>query len=935
MDRLRAPVGADPTRVQPPIDRVLQDSSLYLLGNVASRLVGFLAIPFYSRFLSPAQYGLIELVELSTQTVAIALGLQAIGAALSRLFHDQKTHEAEQAVVSTSLIATAVLSAAVTILAVAGARPLSILVFHTEEWVDLLRAAFTAMFFSDMIEVVLVYERIRNKARFFLIYTLVTLGLTLGLNILFIGVLDAGVWGFVSSKLVVTTLGCLFLLARARREVGWRWRSAYVPELVRFGAPLVLSSLSYFAIHFSDRFFLSSAVSLAELGRYALAYRFAILVSALVGDSFSKSWGVTLYRYVDRPDWQEQFARVASYLTYVLFVTGLAIALFSPELLRVMVPKAYFPPPLLLPIIIASYLAREIGDFFRTLLLINKRSGLVGRIAGGCALLNLAANALLIPLYGIYGAAAATFLTWAVYMVVCWVVSNGEHRLPVSIPAYLRVTVLLVVVYALGSGTRVHSLPVQVLMDAAWVGVFAIAALIYFFTPAERQGALGLAGSVLLWFATRWSRAGAAVRAGAPRLIMLAYYYPPQNEIGAARPHRFARYLRRGGTEVIVVTSSALIKDPGEEQVVRVAGRHGGRAPREPPATRGGHVVHTLSKAMHGFERIFMPYDDRLAWLPHAYAAAARELRQGDVLFSTHPPVVTHLTALALKQRFGLPWIADFRDPLWGNPYRTSQRAALVDPIVERMTLECADAVIANTDASADLLRRRYPRLADKVHVIWNGFDLDDGLVPGPVPQLRRRIIAHVGTLYGTRTPMPLLLSLERLIEQGRLDPETIQFRQVGRADPNCLNLADPVMETLALLGCFHVVNHNIPVADARQQMLAAEWLLLLDMNEVNPGLQVPAKTFEYLRTGRPVLAITTPGSSTARVLEIAGTPHLCLDAGSGPQAFDDAVLAFLMAPTTLGCPAPEFWSAFEASHQVEHLARIIAAVSAGHRDTM
>ena len=101
----------------PKLGRLLQDSSLYLIGNVTVRAVGFLAIPFYSRFLSPAQYGLIELVELSTQTVAIAFGLQAIGAALSRLFHDQQTAENEQAVVSTSLIATGILSALVTIIA--------------------------------------------------------------------------------------------------------------------------------------------------------------------------------------------------------------------------------------------------------------------------------------------------------------------------------------------------------------------------------------------------------------------------------------------------------------------------------------------------------------------------------------------------------------------------------------------------------------------------------------------------------------------------------------------------------------------------------------------------------------------------------------------------------------------------------------------------
>lgn len=289
-------------RAPSSLHRVLRHSTLYLLGNVASRVVAFLAIPFYSRFLSPAQYGLIELIELSTQTAAIAFGLQAIGPALTRLFHDQTSVEAERNVVSTALIGTAALSGCVTLAALAGAGAISRAMFQTDGWASLLQAAFLAMFFGSQIEVVLVYERMRDNARFYLAYSLATLGLSLGLNIWFIGVLDAGVWGFVCSKIIVSVGGAAFLLWRLRRDVGWHWRGAYVPKFVRFGAPLIVSGLAYFAIHFSDRFFLTAAVPLAELGRYALAYRFAMMVNALIGDSFAKSWNVSLYCHTGDPE---------------------------------------------------------------------------------------------------------------------------------------------------------------------------------------------------------------------------------------------------------------------------------------------------------------------------------------------------------------------------------------------------------------------------------------------------------------------------------------------------------------------------------------------------------------------------------------------------------------------------------------------------------
>lgn len=925
-------------KVRNSLRRVFQHSALYAFGNVAGRVVAFLAIPFYSRFLSPAQYGLIELIELSTQTVAIAFGLQAIGAALTRLYHDQASPEAERSVVSTALIGAAVLSGGVAAASVAASGAISRAVFHTDAWATLLQAAFLAMFFASTIEVALVYERMRGHARFYLAYSLVTLGLNLGLNILFIGGLDAGVWGFVSSKLITSIGGAGFLAWRLRRDVGWHWRGAFVPEFVRFGGPLVLSGLSYFAIHFSDRFFLASAVSLAELGRYALAYRFALMVNALVGDSFAKSWTVSLYRHTGDPGWREQFAQVAAYFTFAVALAGFAIAVFGPELLRVMVPESFLPPALLLAILVLAYVVRDVADFFRSLLLINKRSIWVGKIALAAAVLNLLANVLLIPAYGIYGAAWATLLTWSAYLVVCWIVADREHRLPVRIASYARLLGLMAAAYAAAATIRADSFAVRVALDGASVALFAAAAAAVFLSPAERQAILRqLATSVAGALAPAPPEAPDS-RAGDRHVLMLAYYFPPQNAIGAARPHRFVRYLRRLGTPVSVVCSP--LPKPGSryEERPSTPAPHGGQhgpasdelqAIRVPCGSRmrGQRRLDAISRVLQAAQRVLLPYDDRLAWLPYACAAASAEVAPGTVLVSTHPPVVTHLAALALKRRTGRPWIADFRDPLRGNPSRTAFRAGLIDRATEWLVMHEADAVIANTDASAAMLARRYPAWAGKVSTIWNGFDPEDCMEPLPRAHRARRVISHVGSLYGARTPLPFVACLNRLIEGGAMPPGAIQFRQVGYSDPECLDPAEPAYGALQAHGCLHALTHIVPQREARQEMLTADWLLLLDMNETNPGVQIPAKTFEYIRACRPILALTTPGSSTERVLALSGIPHACVDFAAAPKRFDAEVLAFLRRPFSDVTPSARFWSEFDASRQTAALNALIDRV--------
>ena len=479
------------------LNRVLKNSTFYLLGNIASRVLGFVAIPFYSHFLTPPQYGIIELIELSTQVVGITFGLQSIGTALTRLFHEQETGAQEARLVSTSVIATALLSALIAAGAVLAAGPISLAVFHSADQAPLLQAAFVAMWFANMVEVILVYERIRDRARFFFYYSMTSLAANLSLNIYFIGFAGAGVWGFVYSKLLVTGVGSVFLLWRAMREVGWHWRQAYIPQLVRFGLPLCVASISAFAIHFSDRFFLANSVSLSELGKYALAYRFAFLASVLVGDSFAKSWNATFYHFTKEEGWKDRFAKIALYLIFALYVTALGVSLAAPELMAFMVPPSFYPPYLLLPILVLSYVFRDCGDFFRNLLLINKRSGTVGKVAFSGAVANGLLNFALIPTFGIYGAALATLGTWFAYMVVFWVIAWREHRVPVSVISFAKITLFAIGIFALGDALRTDQRFLQSAIDGVWVGLFALLCFAFYFRSGERAEILSAAQSLV------------------------------------------------------------------------------------------------------------------------------------------------------------------------------------------------------------------------------------------------------------------------------------------------------------------------------------------------------------------------------------------------------------------------------------------------------
>lgn len=903
------------------IGGVLQASSLYLVGNIASRAVGFLAIPFYSHYLSARQYGSLELIELSTQAIGITFGLQSVGAVLARLFHDQSTVDGENAIASTSVLSASLLNTVICGLCLLIAGPLGEALFHNNNGTGLLQLAFVGMWFSNLAEVILTYERIRQRAKFFFYYSMVQLVLTLACNIYFIGFAGEGVYGFVYSKLIVTGLGTLFLATRITREVGMRFRQEFVPQFVRFGGPLVLASLSAFAIHFSDRFFLTDAVSLSDLGRYALAYRFAFLVSILVGDSFGKSWNVTLYRFSGREEWKEQFARVAHYLMFALFFVALGICLNALLLLRFMVPPEYFPPNFVLPALVFAYVLRECGDFFRNLLLIDKRSGVVGHVGVVSAGVNFLLNFLLIVPFGLYGATASTLATWAVYMVVFWVLAWRAHRVPVRLGVFLPMLIMALGIFLLGRWTNALLGVFGFVASAGWLALYFLLVSYGVLSGSERED----------MFAFLREKGGEAlVRVGLakphpvrmpgvrPPVLLLAYYFPPENAIGAARPARFAKYLVRLGHHVSVISrwSSNIESDNALHPTERV-----------PPLADRSQNRWDASRILGTFNRLLMPFDDRLSWLPHAlHAARAQVAGHPDVvIISSHPPIATHLTALVLKLRYGNRWIADFRDPLLGNVARPGLRSRIFDSCMEWTVFTFADVVVANTEAVQQMWARRHAGQKHKIRLIWNGFDPEDGLTSRPeVPHVRRSLV-HVGVIYADRTPTPLVASLDRLLASGRLTAEQVGVYLLGPVENDGVDMALPEYRQLIDAGCLAVDDRMAPHEEAMRAMLQADILLLLDL--AGPGkvsTQLPAKVFDYVRARRPILAFTPHHSVIRPMLVHFGVPHLCLSGDDGPEIMDAAIAEFVLRDHGPVEPSPAFWREFDARQQTEFLAQLI-----------
>ena len=398
-------------------------------------------------------------------------------------------------------------------------------------------------------------------------------------------------------------------------------------------------------------------------------------------------------------------------------------------------------------------------------------------------------------------------------------------------------------------------------------------------------------------------------------ILLMAYPYPPCPAPGATRPSHFAKYLRRSGYNVRVVTA---FDDGTRDEVIFVPERKDRRTP-------AGVSEMVLRK-------FFFPSDQSMLWAWDAAATAGPLVGKyrKTAVFSTFPPVNSHLAAWLLKRRHGVRWVADFRDPLVGSPGRklTNSRLAYgamptnVDRWIQQGVFRTADAIVANTDAVLERWRVTYPGYARKFAHIWNGFDPEDSMTAAAIPPRERRVIAHVGAIYSGRHPVPLLQSMERLIRKGRLDPRRVLVYLVGAINWNVVPAHD-VFERLRELGCVDV-GKVLPPSEAHQVMRESDYLLLLDVIAPGAGQQLPSKIFEYVPIGRPILAITTRNSPSDRILAKSGIPYACIYPDATPEQDDEAVLSVLGASSDPAKPSLWFLEQFDAVYRTRALAELL-----------
>lgn len=355
------------------------------------------------------------------------------------------------------------------------------------------------------------------------------------------------------------------------------------------------------------------------------------------------------------------------------------------------------------------------------------------------------------------------------------------------------------------------------------------------------------------------------------RILMIAYHFPPlAGSSGIQRTLRFVQHLPSLGWQPLVLSTHPRAYETTCDDLLA-----------DVPAGTVVRRAFALDTARHlqfaGRYLGWMARPDR--WISWKFDAIREGLKlieeyKPDVIWSTYPVATAHVIASALHRKTGIPWVADFRDPMAQEGYPSDPRTWQSYLAIEADAAAQARFCVFTTPGAARIYQQRYPAAASRMVVLENGYDeesfssaaLQPHAASGPGTGSRPLLMLHSGIVYPSeRDPTQLFVALGRLKKAGTLGPDELRIR--FRA-----SVHDDLLQNLAQThGAqdFIELCPAIPYREALAEMMVVDALLVMQASNCNA--QIPAKIYEYLRAGKPILGLTDPDGDTAAVLREAG----------------------------------------------------------------
>ncbi len=407
---------------------LLRTSAVYAGSSVARNAIPFLLLPVLTRYLSPADFGIVTTFEVMLSMGLVFVGLNMYGAVGVNFF---RLNRAELGVYVGNVILISLVTSFVALgLAYAVFEALPLDIPDATRWLPLIALAALA---QSLFSIALTLWQVEQRPIPYALFQTLQTALNVGLSLWF--VMSFG-WGWRGRLLAIIAASVIFgaisLFIVYRRWCGaLTVRREYVRDALGFGVPLVPHSLGNWILNFIDRLFLASMVGVAATGVYTVGYQVGMVVG-LVATSFNQAWSPFLFQKLTEDDPQSKIRIVRFTYVYIVAITAFALllSLAAPWLLALFVGPEFRGAYQYVFWVALGYAANGMYLMVAHYIFYVKKTHLLAGITFFSAIVNMVLDYVLIRAHGPIGAAQASAGSFFVSFVLTWILAARVYKMP-------------------------------------------------------------------------------------------------------------------------------------------------------------------------------------------------------------------------------------------------------------------------------------------------------------------------------------------------------------------------------------------------------------------------------------------------------------------------------------------------------------------------
>lgn len=392
--------------------KIIKNTSLYTIGNIIPQAAGFFLLPIYTRYLTPADYGIVSSMQVLNTILAVVFTL-AVERSVYRLYWNYKTEKEKKdylgsIVIALACIATIVLALLFLFKGVVG------LIYKSIPFYPFYVYAIITAYFSVFGLVPKIYLQLQQKAGSFVVLSIMQFVANTAFILWFIVGVKAGAEGMLKGQMIGCGMILPVFLFIGFKIINFTVKPLILKESLKFSLPMIPALLSAWVLNLSDRIFIERYFSLADVGIYSLGYKIAGLV-LILSSAFNMAYEPLFYKLANSDDQLKAKEKLFSYnntFVMVILLICFFISLFSKEAIVILLDARYAEAYKIVPIIALAYFISQAGGLMNRSIYQEKKTVAIMMIAIFGALLNIGLNFLLVPVLGAYGAAYATVLSF-------------------------------------------------------------------------------------------------------------------------------------------------------------------------------------------------------------------------------------------------------------------------------------------------------------------------------------------------------------------------------------------------------------------------------------------------------------------------------------------------------------------------------------------